>query len=513
MLAAQLATLLLTVSAAGGDIVLLDFRADYCGPCRAMDPVVQQLAASGYPVRQVNIEQQRDLAAKFRVDQIPCFVLLVNGREAGRTVGATDGGTLVQMFRKAGYDPSARSAAAAADRGQGGAAAGKEFPAEVSQAPLATATFISPVGSDGTPRPGMSSDHAISAPAAWIASCVRLKVADLKGNSVGSGTIIDARKGEALILTCGHIFRDSDGKGQITVDLFAPGVPQRVAGRLIGCDLDRDVALVGIAVKGSIRAAQVAPQSYGAHKGDRVIGIGCSNGADPTVQESHVNSLSIDTARGAPNIHVAGQPVQGRSGGGLFNSEGQVIGVCNGAEPTDNEGYFAATASIYKELDRAGLSFVYRDSAPASMTLTSARDLDPGTRDADTTAADMPSMPAKMPTTLVAPSNLASKGKLTAEESAALDELREKARAAEVICIVRPLSDPNAKSEIIVLDKASRAFLDQLGAEQRAQPLRQLTSLEVPADHSTNRTSDLQSALVPATAERLAPAWQPAAGR
>jgi thiol-disulfide isomerase/thioredoxin len=510
MLAAQLATLLLTVSAAGGDIVLLDFRADYCGPCRAMDPVVQQLAAAGYPVRQVNIEQQRDLAAKFHVDQIPCFVLLVNGRETGRMVGATDGGTLVQMFRKAGYDPAARSAAASDDRGR--PAAGNEFPAEVSQTPLSTASFISLAGSGGTTRTE-SSDTAVSAPAAWIASCVRLKVADPKGNSIGSGTIIDARKGEALILTCGHLFRDSDGKGQITVDLFAPGLPQRVAGRLIGCDLDRDVALVGIAVKGTIHAPHVAPPNYAVHKGDRVIGIGCSNGADPTVQESHVNSLSIDTARAAPNIQVAGQPVQGRSGGGLFNSEGQVIGVCNGAEPTDNEGYFAATASIYKELDRAGLSFVYRDSAPASMMLTSSRDPEPGTRDADTTSADLPSMPAKMPTSLVAPSSLASKGKLTAEESAALDELRQKARAAEVICIVRPLSDPNAKSEIIVLDKASRAFLDQLAAEQHAQPLHQLTSLEVPADRTTDRSPDLQSALGLATLGRQAPTWQPAAGR
>src|SRR6202043_775352 len=82
-----------------------------------------------------------------------------------------------------------------------------------------------------------------------IACCVRLKVSDPKGNSVGSGTIIDCRKGEALILTCGHIFRDSDGKGEISVDLFGAGAPQHVAGRLLGCDLDRDVALVGITIR------------------------------------------------------------------------------------------------------------------------------------------------------------------------------------------------------------------------------------------------------------------------
>ena len=68
---------------------------------------------------------------------------------------------------------------------------------------------------------------------------------------------------------------------------------------------------------------------------------------------------------------------------------------------------------------------------------------------------------------------------LTAEEIATLAE-REKAKDAEVICIVRPLSDPHAKSEIIVLDKASPAFLKQLGTERTEEPAARLTSLAVP---------------------------------
>ena len=47
-----------------------------------------------------------------------------------------------------------------------------------------------------------------------LASSVRLKIEDADGNSVGSGTIIDARAGEALVLTCGHIFRESQGGRQ-----------------------------------------------------------------------------------------------------------------------------------------------------------------------------------------------------------------------------------------------------------------------------------------------------------
>ena len=187
----------------------------------------------------------------------------------------------------------------------------------MSQAPLAGgATFAStqPIRPDAS----ASSAAAISASAPQagpsIACCVRLKVADAKGNSVGSGTIIDARQGEALILTCGHLFRDSNGKGAISVDLFGANAPQHVPGRLIGCDLDRDVALVDIAVKTPVVAARVAPPDYAVHQGDRVIGIGCSDGRDPTVQDSHVDAL--DRFRGPANIEVAGQPVQGAAAAG-----------------------------------------------------------------------------------------------------------------------------------------------------------------------------------------------------
>ena len=46
-----------------GETVLLDFYADWCGPCRSMMPTVEQLAAKGYPVRRMNVDQYRDLAS------------------------------------------------------------------------------------------------------------------------------------------------------------------------------------------------------------------------------------------------------------------------------------------------------------------------------------------------------------------------------------------------------------------------------------------------------------------
>ena len=56
-----------------------------------------------------------------------------------------------------------------------------------------------------------------------LQATVRVRVTDPDGTSKGTGTIIDLHGDEALILTCGHIFRASQGSGQIEVDLFAPG--------------------------------------------------------------------------------------------------------------------------------------------------------------------------------------------------------------------------------------------------------------------------------------------------
>ena len=62
------------------DTVLVDFSADWCGPCRQMEPTVNQLMAAGYPIRKVNIDRERELAALYHVQSIPCFVLLVDGQ-------------------------------------------------------------------------------------------------------------------------------------------------------------------------------------------------------------------------------------------------------------------------------------------------------------------------------------------------------------------------------------------------------------------------------------------------
>ena len=68
---------------------LIDFYADWCGPCQMMKPVVEEFAAS-HPeikVRSVNIDEEDELAEQYEVSTIPCFVVLKDGKEIRREVG------------------------------------------------------------------------------------------------------------------------------------------------------------------------------------------------------------------------------------------------------------------------------------------------------------------------------------------------------------------------------------------------------------------------------------------
>lgn len=96
------AAVLTVALSAGGPTVLYDFCADWCGPCRAMAPTVEALAARGYPVQKINIDESPELARRFRVGPIPCFVMVVDGREVGRVVGMKSYSELERLCRMGG---------------------------------------------------------------------------------------------------------------------------------------------------------------------------------------------------------------------------------------------------------------------------------------------------------------------------------------------------------------------------------------------------------------------------
>ena len=68
--------------------VLVDFNADWCGPCRMLRPVLDEVSEnSKCKIVSVNVDSERDLALKFGISSIPCLILFDNGKEVKRSVG------------------------------------------------------------------------------------------------------------------------------------------------------------------------------------------------------------------------------------------------------------------------------------------------------------------------------------------------------------------------------------------------------------------------------------------
>lgn len=69
--------------------VLLDFYADWCGPCRMVGPIVSEIAneRSDVKVGKINVDEQTELAAQFQVMSIPMLAVIKNGKLENQVVG------------------------------------------------------------------------------------------------------------------------------------------------------------------------------------------------------------------------------------------------------------------------------------------------------------------------------------------------------------------------------------------------------------------------------------------
>lgn len=83
--------------------VLVDFYADWCGPCKMMAPVVEKLAeefAGKVKVFKVNVDEEPDLAQKYRVVSIPTFLIFKDGEVKATNVGAMSAAQLTEKVKQ-----------------------------------------------------------------------------------------------------------------------------------------------------------------------------------------------------------------------------------------------------------------------------------------------------------------------------------------------------------------------------------------------------------------------------
>lgn len=476
---------------------VLEFTAKWCGPCQKLSPLISRLQREGLPIRKIDVDENRQLTQQYRITAMPTFVVVVDGREVARKKGINpDTESPEQVLRKLCALVPVDPILVATDRvdvshAAANAAPSHDAPDDSIAAALASTSADKPRTeskplfglfarkSDPVPaRPAVArtqnedlspaSEQAAGSP---LLASVRIRVKDAQGGQdYGSGTIIDSREGQALVLTCGHIFRRLDQKSSVEVDVFFGDRHKTFVGKVQKFDLDADIGLVRIAAD-LLPVCRVAPPKTLLKKNLSVETVGCSGGERPTVQIQFITA--INRYMGPDNIQCSVVPMQGRSGGGLFARNGQLIGVCAAADPKYREGLYAGLKAIHQFLDECQLTHVYRPTGA-------------GTTVPDEAPQEL--APASRNQALVADSNVGkapatSRERLpddAAELSRTVDEANgdalfdadvapEDALGSEIVIIIRPRGGKKKHSKVVMLHRASRNFVEYLTGELDTQ--------------------------------------------
>lgn len=365
---------------------IVEFTADWCKPCQSMQPAITKLAREGWQISHVNVDQDAELVRTFQVKSLPTIVILRQGQEVDRIVGAFGYEKLQARF------DAAAATAPATVRGQSPAplaafpllsseAMGSVAASAAAAAPTAAPVAVTPVAhrpgvremteapvspaqaaaaqtaSLARPTAARSSEQAI---AIAQAATVRIRIDEPNSIAYGTGTVVNVHGNQALVLTCGHLFRDIKPDAKLSVDVYYGGQPVTVPAQVVSYNAkDCDIGLMEFQMPQPIQPVKIAPLNEAPQIGDVAFSYGCDRGADPTRRDTQIKR--INRYLGAANVEIHGAPVVGRSGGGLFDAQGRLIGVCNAADEEDNEGIYAALPVIHEHV--AGLKLDELESA------------------------------------------------------------------------------------------------------------------------------------------------------
>ncbi|MAT14869.1 MAG: hypothetical protein CMJ46_06315 [Planctomyces sp.] len=532
--------------------IVLEFTADWCTYCRQIQPMVSRLEREGYPIQHVNFDKNRKMAEEMGVNALPCFVLLVDGQIAKKQLyyagpefkvelnqmltSATDSREakmqelktiIVENGRKRSLDGADASA-----RTKGGAdirlvaneqsKGGFDFAAfglgEKEETAAVVAPAIRPESNLGPHEKPVSFDQG-------AIPTVRIRANDGTGVNFGTGTIIASKGGKTYILSCGHIFRGMKQGEQVDLDVFVNGKTHQLKAQLVNYRPDDvDLGLLYLEFDYEFPHASIAEISSLPVSQDAVFSIGCGRGELPTRIDMQVTRLN--QYMGPDTIECTTMPERGRSGGGLYTGNGELIGVCILAQPTEERGIYTSLKPIYQFLDHCKLSFLH----PATM------DMSEGTAIADSEGGLPKFDEEQSPTENVTPfggpvagnngsnasiadnplgepaslQNIGVNSNTSAKDVELIQKAMASAAGAEIICLVRPKDDPHGELQVVVINKATPKLINYL--KQNPQPTTLPTVYQVPGNqNSTNHApaqqgpSAFQSAQLPNSPQAMNP--------
>lgn len=392
-----------SVSIAGdsaGDCVAIEFMAEGNSQCAEMHRTTDEAIKDGWVVRRIDTKREPHIALRWQISNVPTTVLVRNGREVDRVLGPISYSELQKRLAAASSVDSMRSSQ---ERGrdrienESPMIRGQSQLNAVPSSPQLAFSNASSIGSKNSSNtlssiqrdpPSLRSPSEApripsGPPSDPQGATVRIRVEEPRHESVGTGTIIDSINGEALVLTCGHLFRENQGQTKITVETFLNGQIQTYPATLIDFQAkEMDIGLIAFRPNASIPVARLIPKNRALNEGQPVFSWGCDRGAAPSRRDSKITKLN--RYLGAPNVEVGGEPVEGRSGGGLFDENGELIGVCYAADPELKEGLYNAAEVVYLELAKLGLQRLFNDrvDAPSMQSIATAGNLSEPRQDA-----------------------------------------------------------------------------------------------------------------------------------
>lgn len=78
--------------------VIVDFYADWCGPCRMLAPTMDEIGKD-HKVFKVNVDDEGDLAMEYGIMSIPCVIAFKDGKEINRSIGLVDKETILNLIK------------------------------------------------------------------------------------------------------------------------------------------------------------------------------------------------------------------------------------------------------------------------------------------------------------------------------------------------------------------------------------------------------------------------------